>query len=552
MKHYTVLFFLVVFLAGCGRKNFNEGQTAKGTPFDWKGANLYFLLTDRFYNGNPDNDNLLNRNKPAAVLRGFMGGDIKGVTKKIEEGYFTDLGVNAIWLTPIVEQIHGSVDEGTGHTYAFHGYWTKDWTALDPNFGTRAELKEMVEKAHAKGIRIVLDAVVNHTGPVTQTDPVYPDDWVRTGPKCTYNSYRNYIECCLVENLPDVLTESTREVGLPSILAEKWKKEGRYEKEMASLDGFFRRTGYPRTPKFYIMKWLSDYIHEFGIDGYRVDTAKHIEEGSWSEFYTICQAAFEDYKKRNPAKKLDDSDFFMLGEVYGYGLHGRQLYNFGDRKVNYFENGLKSLINFDFKGDANKGYEELFAYYNQVLLTDLKDYSIANYISSHDDGSPFDKKRARTFEAANKLLLTSGISQVYYGDETARPLEIPGANGDANLRSFMNWEDVNNSAETRRLLQHYQKLGQFRGRHPAVGAGSHRMISESPYIFGRSYTKGTYTDHVVIGLGLPAGKKNLTVGTGFKDGVVLRDFYSMQEAKVKDGRITIDSPYDIVLLEKRQ
>ena len=116
----------------------------------------------------------------------------------------------------------------------------------------------------------------------------------------------------------------------------------------------------------------------------------------------------------------------------------------------------------------------------------------------------------------------------------------------------MNWEDVNNSAETRRLLQHYQKLGQFRGRHPAVGAGSHRMISESPYIFGRSYTKGTYTDHVVIGLGLPAGKKNLTVGTGFKDGVVLRDYYSMQEAKVKDGRITIDSPYDIVLLEKRQ
>ena len=66
-------------------------------------------------------------------LRGFEGGDIKGITQKIKEGYFTDLGINAIWMTPIVEQIHGGTDEGTGVTYGFHGYWAKDWTKIDPN-----------------------------------------------------------------------------------------------------------------------------------------------------------------------------------------------------------------------------------------------------------------------------------------------------------------------------------------------------------------------------------------------------------------------------------
>jgi len=296
--HYLFVAFSIVFI-GCKTASMSQNSTNQAQKFDWKGANLYFLLTDRFYNGDKNNDNLLDRTKSTGVLRNFMGGDIKGITKKVESGYFTDLGINAIWFTPIVEQIHDAVDEGTGNTYGFHGYWAKDWTALDPNFGTKADLKDLVEKAHAKGIRIVLDAVVNHTGPVTSKDPVYPSNWVRTSPKCTYNSYRNFIDCTLVENLPDVLTESNATVELPQMLVEKWKKEGRYEQEVASLDAFFKRTGYPRAPKYYIMKWLADYIIEFGIDGYRVDTVKHTTEDVWADFNNICQASFELFKKNN-------------------------------------------------------------------------------------------------------------------------------------------------------------------------------------------------------------------------------------------------------------
>lgn len=549
----VILFFSVILFFGCKTAKIDKPISSNNSKnyFEWKGANLYFLLTDRFYNGDLSNDNLLNRNENTGVLRGFMGGDIKGITKKIEEGYFTDLGINAIWFTPVVEQIHDAVDEGTGNTYGFHGYWAKDWTALDPNFGTKKDLKELVEKAHAKGIRIVLDAVINHTGPVTKKDPVYPENWVRTQPKCTYNSYRNYIDCTLAENLPDVLTESNENVALPPMLVEKWKKEGRYEKEMASLDEFFKKTGYPRAPKYYIMKWLADYILEFGIDGYRVDTVKHTTEDVWADFNNICQAAFSEYKSNNPKKVLDNNDFFMLGEVYGYGLNGKQFYDFGDKKVNYFENGLSTLINFDFKGDANKSFEDLFSYYNKILHSDLKAYNVANYLTSHDDGYPFDKQRKRTYESATKLLLTSGISQVYYGDESARSLEIVDAQGDATLRSFMNWDELSASKDKQDLLKHYQKLGQFRAKHPAVGAGKHQMISKSPYVFERTYQSVDYNDAVVIALDLPKGEKTISIGNNFKDGDILIDHYSGQEAKVESAYVKFNTAFTILLLEKK-
>ena len=521
-------------------------QKANKQPFSWEGANMYFLLTDRFKNGDQTNDLNFGRTEKAAVLRGFEGGDLRGIIQKIDDNYFSDLGINAIWMTPIVEQIHGATDEGTGKTYGFHGYWTKDWTALDPNFGTKQDLKELVEKAHAKGIRIVLDAVINHTGPVTPIDPVYPNSWVRTSPQCQYNNYQNTTACTLVANLPDVLTESDLPAELPEMLIDKWKKEGRYDAEMKSLNDFFARTGYPKAPKYYIMKWLADYVETFGIDGYRVDTVKHTNEDVWKDFQKVCQEAFDIYKRNNPTKVLDNNMFFTVGEVYGYGISQKQDYNFSDRKVNYYQNGFKSLINFDFKGDANKSYEELFSNYSKLLHGDLNGKTVMNYLTSHDDGSPFDKDRTRTFEAGTKLLLAPGISQVYYGDETARDLTIDGASGDATLRSNMNWNDVQNNAETKKLLVHYQKLGKFRADHPAVGAGVHQMVSSSPYWFTRTFN----TDKVLIGLDLNTGIKEVSVTGIFENGTKLRDAYSGKTVKVENGKAIINTEFSLVLFEQ--
>jgi alpha-amylase len=519
------------------------------TPFIWEGANLYFLMTDRFNNGDKSNDVNFNRNKLTGKLRGFEGGDIKGITQKIEEGYFTKLGINVIWFTPIVEQIHDGIDEGTGVSYGFHGYWARDWTALDPNFGTKKELAELVEKAHANGIRIMLDGVINHTGPVTPMDSVWPEEWVRTGPKCDYKNFKNTTACTLVANLPDVKTEHNEEVALPPFLIEKWKAEGRYNQEITSLDAFFKRTGYPRAPKYYIIKWLTDYITEFGIDGYRADTVKHTEESVWADFKTQCDYSFATWKKNNPTKVLDNNPFYTIAEVYNYVISSGPFFDFGDKKVNYYENGFNNMINFEFKWDAKKDYETIFSKYSSILHNQLKGYSVLNYLSSHDDGSPFDAKRKKSIESGTKLLLAPGISQVYYGDESGRSLVIEGTQGDATLRSFMNWEDLKSNESTKKILAHWQKLGQFRKNHPAIGAGIHKEISSSPYVFSRTFTKENYNDAVAVGLDQPKGKKEIIVASVFKDGMKIKDAYSGKTAKVSKGKVTIESEFDIVLLE---
>jgi alpha-amylase len=552
VKHFITVILVFFTLSSCAQKTKKETfiEEPRAAPFVWEGANLYFLLTDRFNNGDTSNDINFDRTKETGKLRGFEGGDIKGVTQKIEDGYFAKLGVNAIWLSPIVEQIHGGTDEGTGLTYGFHGYWTSDWTALDPNFGTKNDLSTLVETAHKNGIRIVLDAVINHTGPVTDKDPVWPNEWVRTSPQCDYSTYDATVTCTLVKNLPDIRTESNENVELPLRLVEKWKLEGRYEEEVAELDNFFKRTGHPRAPRFYIMKWLTDYITEFGIDGYRVDTVKHTEEWVWQEFKKECDFAFQAYKSNYPDKVLDDNAFYLVGEVYGYGISSGKAYDLGGRNINYFDNSFQSLINFEFKWNAlQQDNETVFNNYSKNLNGNLKGYGLLNYLTSHDDGQPYDAKRERPFDTATKLLLAPGTSQIYYGDESARPLVIKETVGDATLRSFMNWDDITTFEGTKTILEHWQKMGQFRKNHPAVGAGIHQMITSKPYVFYRSYYKDNYEDVVVIGLGLNKGMKRLDVSKIFKEGQLLHDAYSNQDVKVVNGKVTIESEDDIVLLE---
>ena len=192
----------------------------------------------------------------------------------------------------------------------------------------------------------------------------------------------------------------------------------------------------------------------------------------------------------------------------------------------------------------------MFAKYSEIWNGDLKGYGILNYLTSHDDGTPFDQKREKVYESANKLLLSPGTSQMYYGDETARPLLVEGAVGDANLRSLMNWEDVKTKAETKQILKHYQKLGQFRRHHPAVGAGIHKMISKAPYTFTRTFAKGDYSDEVVVALNLPKGEK--VVPVIFANDTEVCDAYSGKLAKVKDGKVKINTEFDLLLLERKK
>ena len=555
-NNIALLAILVLFTTACKtnsdtKPDVAEPEVQEQAYFDWDAANVYFLLTDRFKNGDLSNDTIIKRERPTGVLRGFEGGDFAGVMEKIESGYFNDLGINAIWMTPIYEQIHDGVDEGTGFSYGFHGYWAKDWTAVEPSLGTLEEYKLLVQKAHEKGIRVIMDVVLNHTGPVTPMDPQWPDSWVRTGPVCSYKDQSTAMTCTLTDNLPDLRTDSKEEVDLPPHLIKKWKSEGRYEQEIAELEDFFKKSGLKRTPANYVIKWITDYARETGVDGFRVDTVKHVEQTVWQTLADQAKRAYEDYKNENQDQLLHDDEFFILGELYGYQVSGGREYDFGDTKVDFFDYGFDAMISFGMKYKANVPYDVLFKtydHYRDSLVAANPDdtASFMNYISSHDDGQPFDPERERAFEAGTKLLLTTGMSQVYYGDETARSLVIPDAMGDATLRSNMNWDSISQD-----VLVHWQKLGKFRIAHPSVGAGNHQELSNDRggVIAARTYNKNDFKDQVIIGAGLSDGNRSVKVDKVFPDAQKLTNAYTGNQLDVVDGSVNVEVQNGVFLLE---
>jgi alpha-amylase len=523
----------------------HSALAAPPKPFLWENATVYFLVTDRFANGDKSNDLAYGRKADAAPLRGFMGGDFKGLTAKIKSGYFDDLGVDVIWTTPPVEQIHAGTDEGTGKSYGFHGYWARDFTSMDANLGTEKDFRDFVEAAHARGIRVLLDVVMNHTGPVTEADPVWPEGWVRTEPQCQYKDVPSTVSCTLVKNLPDFRTESDAPVELPPALAAKWKAEGRYEREVKELDDFFARTGYPRAPRYYLMKWHADWVRKYGVDGFRADTAKHVEPAVWAELRKVALAAHDEWKSLNPKKVMGDGRFFMLAEVYNYNIaHGQDFDMGGGEKANYFANGFDGLINFGMVHDAKGDYESLFSKYASQLAGPLKGHSVMNYMDSHDDGNPFDPARQKPFETANKLLLAPGAAQIYYGDEISRRLDVADAKGDAKLRSFMNWGDLKANAKVR---THWAKLGKFRQAHPSIGAGEHKKLADLPYTFSR--VRGE--DKVVVALDVKTGQPvDIAVGGVFADGAKVRDAYAGVSYTVKDGVVRSNGKHSTILLSQ--
>jgi alpha-amylase len=542
MKYSSILLSIICSLSliSC-QSSLKSSEVDSKDTFSWKSANIYFLLTDRF-NAAESDTTRVGADKETAVLRGFEGGNIKGVTNKIKEGYFQKLGVDAIWTTPVVRQIDDATDEGTGVTYGYHGYWTKDWTSIEPSFGTHQELKEFVETAHEAGIKVVMDAVLNHTGPVTDLDPTFPEQWVRETPPCDFKNYQGTVECTLVANLPDIKTESGEEVELPQTLLDFWESENRMEQEIAELDAFFNKTGLKKTPRNYVIKWLTDYVRELGIDGFRVDTTKHVDEDSWVVLKQEAERAFEEYHQNN--NSVPSTPFYMVGEVYFYGISGGPEYDFGDKKVNYFDYGFDALINFDFKADAANHYEFVFNKYDSLLNKTHKNISVLSYISSHDDSQPFDIEREEPIKSANMLLLAPGGVQMYYGDEIARPLVMEGAEGDANLRSVMNWSSIE-EPETKEILTHWQKLGQFRKSHPAIGLGEHKMLQIEPYFFSRSYEGDT----AIVGLDLIQDKEiTIQLPTQWSNVEKWYDSYSNESISAQNGTLHIKTNQSTVLL----
>lgn len=520
----------------------------------WANATIYFLLTDRFRNGDPSNDNAYGRQPDGDTLRSFLGGDIAGVIEKLEDGYFTELGVDAIWTTPVIEQVRQPYEE-YGRSYSYHGYWPRDWTGVDQAYGTEEDFARMVETAHAKGIRVIVDVIVNHAGPpINEIDPPWPEAWVRTEPVCDWQSFAGVATCLIVPALQDVRTESDDPVDLPPHLIAKWRREGRLDEELQELNAFFARTGLPRAPKHYIIKWLTDWVREYGVDGFRVDTAKHVDPEVWLTLKSEAALAFAEWKLANPDKVLDDRAFFMMGEVFNFGaggfenaVAGTRDYDFGDIRVDFYDFGFDALINMGFATHAALPPADLFQFYADQMQGPFEGAGLVNYIDSHDDPKPLDPARESAYENAIKLMLAPGAVQIYYGDETSRSLIVEGTRGDATLRSFMNWDALDTDAG-RATLEHWQRLGRFRQRHLAVGAGRHEEHSWTPYVFSRRLDAGGREDAVVVALS-NTPISDVSVHDVFAEGQRVKNAYNGGVAVVKDGRVQYDIAATLFLLE---
>lgn len=223
-------------------------------------------------------------------------------------------------------------------------------------------------------------------------------------------------------------------------------------------------------------------------------------------------------------------------------------YDFGDKRINYFNYGYDALINMGFAAHLHFSSNDLFEQYSNALNNaPMNKFGVLNYIGSHDDNDSFDRARNQTYDSAFKLMMAPGGVQIYYGDEIARPMLVNATSGDASMREVMNWNDLA-SPDTQALLVHWQKLGQFRQAFRAIGAGEHHTVKTQPFIFSRALAGHP---SVIVGEGLPLGVKHVAVDNVFMEGEWVTDHYSGQSAQVIAGSVTFNTDYTYVLLAKQ-
>ncbi|MBD5370769.1 MAG: hypothetical protein HDR80_06430 [Bacteroides sp.] len=564
-------------------------EAVRAEYFTWKNANVYFVLTDRFYNGDTSNDESYHRHKTAGGtdVATFHGGDIKGLTEKLD--YLDSLGVNAIWITAPYEQMHGwtgGKDDKFPH-YAFHGYYTLDWTFMDRNMGTLEDMRRFVTEAHRRGIRVVMDIVLNHTGYSTLDDCVDYDfgnfngtptagyvpssapftmwgsgsvsfnadtqgkwgnwwgPWVRAFGDRPWGQSAGFVvpggddKTMSLSGLPDVVTESTASVQIPAFLSKKWSAEkgGEYDDyRLPNIDDW--RVGGKGAPADYVIHWLAAWVEYFGIDGFRCDTAKHVEFSRWKQLKEACRTALQTWRASDRADEYAKDwtqDFWMTGEAWGWD-HGDTGY--------FTQGGYDSMINFAFNGtEGGTGRTPTtgdWEYYAN-FCNGSNGHQVLNYVSSHDTGlhRPGDQKKVGTM-----LLLCPGGAQIYYGDETSRPTVNGFGDPGMVTRGDFNWSAVDNDVNL-----HWQKVGQFRRRNPAVGAGT-QTISDGTYI--RKFSDGAYSNAVAIRLDTQSGQSyTLNVGSAFADGTRVMDGYNTDNtATVSGGKVTMTASGPVMLIEE--
>ncbi|MFF7525085.1 pullulanase-type alpha-1,6-glucosidase [Streptomyces pseudovenezuelae] len=419
---------------------------------------FYFVLPDRFANGDTSNDrsgltgSRLSTGYDPTDKGFYQGGDLKGLTKKLD--YIKGLGTTSIWMAPIFKNrpVQGT---GSNASAGYHGYWITDFTQVDPHFGTNKDLETLISKAHAKGMKVFFDVITNHTADVVDYEeksyeylskgafPYLTKDGEPFGDADHAAGDRRF-PAVDADSFPRTPTVTGANAKVPSWLNDPTMYHNRGDStyagesttygDFSGLDDLW--TERPEVVSG-MEKIYQRWVRDFDIDGFRIDTVKHVNMEFWTQWATALDAY---------AAKQGRKDFFMFGEVYSadtavtspYVTQGRLDatldFPFQEAARQYASQGgsaqkLGAVFGDDYKYTTDKANA-----YEQVTFLGNHDMGRVGYFLNQDNPKATDAELLAKDRLANELMfLSRGNPVVYYGDEQG----FTGAGGDKDARQTM-------------------------------------------------------------------------------------------------------------------
>ena len=425
-------------------------------PMDWRDGIIYFVMLDRFNNGDTSNDAPVSGAEQPGQ---YQGGDFAGLQQKIESGYFTDLGINTIWITSPLDNTHTAYPGSDGHVYSgYHGYWPKDETLVDSHYGSEADLVALVKSAHAHHIEMLLDYVMNH---VTTDSPTYlaHNDWFWPNDNGAGGN-------CVCGQGCDFNTQCWFDTFLPTF-------------NMTDSDA-----------RNYSVNNALTWAKQIGFDGFRLDAVKQVDiswfyalrtriqaEVAWDQRFYMVGETFDGNRDLiksyvNPDTLLDGQfDFPLRGQILATMLHREgqmsDLSGFMDSNDGYYGPG-SVMSTFLGNHDVPRAIEHALDTPMFDPWDGGKENAWSNQPSEPSTSSPFE----RLGVAYTLLFTVPGIPMLYYGDEFG----MNGA-GDPDNRHFMQWSGY--STDQQHLRDTVAALAKMRAQHPATRRGTRTTLGTS-------------------------------------------------------------------------
>ena len=474
--------------------------------FDWDEAVIYFAVTDRFFDGDASNNDAYGVGDYNTGEKGgssYHGGDFAGLNQKLD--YLKDLGVNTIWITPIVENITEDQHDNKTDTatYGYHGYWASDFTKLNKHLGTEQQFKALLDAAHSKGMKIMVDVVLNHAGYGTE-------------------KYFNSILTDADGNSISMIRDSNNTIS----------GDDKYD-SLSDLPDFVTEN---KAVTDQLVTWQTEWMSKYSIDYYRVDTVKHVETTTWEAF-------------KNSLTKVNP-DFKLIGEYSAAGYAN----NAGELGTG----SMDALLDFDFNDFAQKfvtgdisGVESSLQKRNGAINNTA---TMGSFLSSHDEDSLqyklVNESKLSEEEAYNLMkvaatlqITAKGQPVLYYGEEIGQG----GANNwplQTNRRDF-DWTELEKQkADSNSIYNHYKTMLAIRNTYTDVFARGNRSTvaasdAEGYEVISRSYGNST----LYVGMNVKEAEKEVVIPVAESAGTVLKNLYDGKTYTVSaDQNVSVTIP----------